>query len=116
MDDLFAEVLRDETQKARQAGDLEKIGKLQKVINVIQQASTPPPELELAEELMGAENDASRREILQEHAEEITPEFLQMLSQLVAQLEQEGQQDLSQRLQEAYRAALRFSMEVNLKK
>lgn len=116
MDDLFAEVLRDETQKAQQTGDLEKISKLQKVINVIQQASTPPPELELAEELLGAENDVRRREILQEHAEEITPEFVQMLNQLAAQFDQEGQQDLAQRLQEAYRAALRFSMEANLRK
>ena len=65
---------------------------------------------------MGAENEAARREILQAHADEITPEFLQMLSTLVSQLEQQGQQELSQRLQEAYRAALRFSMQANLKK
>lgn len=116
LDDLFAEVLRDEIQKAQQAGDLEKTAKLQKVVNAIQNASTPPPEFALAEELLGAESDAGRHEILQAHAEEITPEFLQMLSQLVDQLEQQGQADLSKKLQEAYRSALRFSMEANLKK
>lgn len=116
LDDLFAEVLRDEIQKAQQAGDLEKTAKLQKVVNAIQNASTPPPEFALAEELLGAESDAGRHEILQAHAEEITPEFLQMLSQLVDQLEQQGQADLSRKLQEAYRSALRFSMEANLKK
>jgi hypothetical protein len=116
MDDFFAEVLRDELEKARQAGDLDRSSKLQTVVSVIQQASTPPPEFELAEELMGAENEASRREILEQHADEITPEFLQLLSSLMAQMEQQGQEELLQKLQEAYRSALRFSMQANLKK
>lgn len=116
MDDFFAEVLRNELQEARQASDLDKLGKLQKVVDVIQKASTPPPEIALAEELMGAEDENKRREIMQAHADEITPEFLQILSQLSAQLEQQGQPEVAQRLQETYRAALRFSMEANLKK
>lgn len=116
IDDFFAEVLREETQKAREANDQDRIAKLQKLVDVIQQASTPPADFALAEELMGAENDAARREILEAHADEITPEFLQMLSQLVAQLDQQGQKEVAQRLQESYRSALRFSMEANLKK
>jgi hypothetical protein len=116
IDDFFAEVLREETQKAREANNQDRIAKLQKLVDVIQQASTPPADFALAEELMGAENDAARREILEAHADEITPEFLQMLSQLVAQLDQQGQKEVAQRLQESYRSALRFSMEANLKK
>jgi flagellin-specific chaperone FliS len=85
-------------------------------MDVIQNASAPPPEIELAEELMGAEDEAGRRQILEAHATEITPEFLQLLSSLMAQLEQQDQKELSQRLQEAYRSALRFSMQANLKK
>ena len=42
MDDFFAEVLRSELEQAQQAGDLEKIGKLQQVVDVIQAASAPP--------------------------------------------------------------------------
>ncbi len=116
MDDFFTETLRDELEKARKDGDLDRSSKLQKVVEVIQNASVPPPELALAEELMGAENEDSRREILEKHAEEITPEFLQLLSSLMAQLEQQDQKELSGRLQEAYRSALRFSMQANLKK
>lgn len=116
MDDFFTEVLRDELEKAHQSGDLDRSSKLQNVVGIIQNASAPPPEFELAEELMGAENEASRREIMEKHAADITPEFLQLLSSLMAQLEQQGQQELSQRLQEAYRSALRFSMQANLKK
>jgi len=116
MDDFFAEALRSELQKARDENDLDRQNKLQQVIQVIQQASTPPPGIGLAEELMGAENEEERQKFLEEHADEITPDFLQMLMTLMGQLEQQGQPELSQRMQEAYRSALRFSMQTNLKK
>ena len=114
MDDFFAEALRNELQQAQQAGDQERLQKLQKVVAVIQSASAPPPEIALAEELMGAEDEDGRQQILQANAESITPEFLQMLTQLMAQLEQQGQGELNERLQEVYRSALRFSMQKNL--
>jgi uncharacterized phage infection (PIP) family protein YhgE len=117
MDDFFAEALRVELQNARQANDLAKLGKLQKVVGVIQKASAPPPEIALAEELLGVESEEERRGVMEAHASEITPEFLQVLTSLMGQLEQQGDQpELAQRLQEVYRAALRFSMQANLKK
>jgi hypothetical protein len=116
LDEIFTEVLRLELQKAQQEKNQDRLNKLQQVIRVLQQASAPPPEIALAEELMGAENEDQRKKILQEHADEITPEFLQVLSQLVAQLEQQEQKEMAQQLQEVYRSALRFSMQSNLKK
>jgi hypothetical protein len=65
---------------------------------------------------MSAADEPGRREIMQAHAAEITPEFLQIVSSMLSQLEQQGQQELFQRLQEVYRSALRFSMEANMKK
>jgi hypothetical protein len=117
MDDYFADALRAELQAARESGDQARLNKLQQLVEVIQQASAPPPEIALAETLMGAETEEELRQMLQEHAGEITPEFLQMLSSLMAQVEQQGDQpELAKRLQETYRAALRFSMQANLKK
>ncbi len=116
IDDFFAEALRMELQKARQDGDLDKSAKLQKIVSVIQKASAPPPEIALAEELMGAEDEAGRRAILEAHAAEITPEFLQILTSLMGQLEEQNQPEMAQRLQDAYRSALRFSMQSNIKK
>jgi len=115
MDEFFADKLRNELQQAHQAGDMERVAKLQKVFNVIQDASAPPPEVALAEELVGAETEAERRAILEAHADQVTPEFLQVLNSLKSQLEQQGQAELAQRLQDVYRAALRFSMQANLK-
>jgi hypothetical protein len=114
LDDFFAESLRLELQQASQSGDADRLSKLQKVVSVLQQASAPPPELALAEELMGAETEEARKQIMQENADKITPEFLQMLTTLMSQLEQQGQPELGQRLQEVYRSALRFSMQSNM--
>ncbi len=116
MDDFFGESLRSELENARKSGDLERLGKLQKVVNIIQQASAPPPEVAFAEELMGVDTEEERRKLLEANAEKVTPEFLQVLTSLSGQLEQQGQPDLAQRLQEVYRSALRFSMQANLKK
>jgi hypothetical protein len=116
MDEYFAETLRSEIQQASQSGDMERMGKLQKVVEVLQEASAPQAEIALVEQLMGLEEESERQQFLQENAEAITPEFLQILTNLMSQVEQQGQAELSQRLQEVYRSALRFSMQSNLKK
>jgi hypothetical protein len=115
MDDFFAEALRAELQQAQQAGDNDRLGKLQRVVETIQQASAPPPELAFAEELLGAEGEEARKQLLEANREKITPDFLQMLTTLQGQVEQQGQTELAQRLQEVYRSALRFSMQSNMR-
>jgi hypothetical protein len=53
---------------------------------------------------------------MEEHKDQITPEFLQMLSGLLSQVQQSDQEpELEQRLQNLNRQALRFSMEKNLR-
>jgi len=114
---LFVDVLQNELQNARQSGNLDRSSKLQAVMSTLEKASTPPPEYELIEELMGAEDEKSRRAILEEHSQEVTPEFLQLLSGLIAQSEGQGQNlDVLSRLEDVHRSALRYSMEANLKK
>ncbi len=117
VNEMFVNILREELDAARQKGDLERSAKLQKVVGVIQQASTPPPEYQLLEDLLGAKDDGALRELFQKNAEKITPEFLQLLAGVIGQTEQQGQEpELLKQLQAIHRAALRFSMEANLKK
>jgi hypothetical protein len=114
---MFLEELTNQMQDARKKADLDRIGKLQKVVNVIEKASAPPPEVELAQKLVDAPDDATRRQILEQNAEMVNQEFLALINQLIAQSEQQGQpKELLDQLQAAYRSALRFSMEKNLKK
>jgi hypothetical protein len=115
--ELFVETLKAELQTARQKNDSERLAKLQSVVDILQQLSAPPPEIELAQELVGAASEADRRRMLEEHAADITPEFLQMLGGLASQSENQGQPpDVINHFKETYRAALRFSMEANMKK
>lgn len=117
LDEFFVQELNDQLEAARKAGDLEKLGKLQKIMEVLQQASAPPPEVGLVEELLEAPDEQATRRLLEEHREQVTPEFLQILSGLVAQVEQQPDKDaeLLRRLQAVNRQALRFSMEMNLR-
>lgn len=116
IDEFFMEALNAELQQARSQGDLERIGKLQRVNAVLEKASTPPPEVTMIERLLEVEDEDTRRQILSENLEMITPEFLQLLGGLVAQSQQQEQDPtVAERLQQIYSLALRFSMEQRLK-
>jgi hypothetical protein len=90
---------------------------LQQVAQVLQQASAPPPEVDLLEELIEAPGDQARRKILEEHRAEITPRFMEMLSGLVVQVEQsdDREQAFVDRLKSIASQVRRFSMESNLR-
>lgn len=115
VDDLFVHVLNEVMAETRKAGDLGKLEKLQTVMNVLQQASVPPPELELIEDLLGVEDEPGRRAWLEAHRSELTPEFMETMTALLAQAQNGEDEELLAHLQTAYRAVLRFSMEANLK-
>ncbi len=110
LDAYFVEVLQQELDAARSNGDLERIAKLQKVNGVIEQASAPPPELALIEQLLEAPNYDERMKLMQEKSEMVTPEFVQMLSALIAQSEEQQPPEVVSALKEIYRIALRVSM------
>ena len=115
IDDFFMEALRAELAKAQQNSDLERSAKLKKLVDVIQKLSQPPAEYALVEELLSAENQEARQEVLKNNISSITPEFLQILNGLVMQSEKEQQPaEVQQELKEIYRLALRFSMQNNL--
>ncbi len=115
VDDLFVQVLDEDMADARKAGDLGRLEKLQTVLNVLKQASAPPPELALIEELLAVEDEAGRRAWLETHRKEITPELMETMTALLAQAQNGEDEELLSHLQAAYRAVLRFSMEANLK-
>ena len=118
INEIFIEALRSELDAATQKNDTARLNKLQQVVETIQKLSVPPAEIALVQELVGATSDEERQKILEEHAEQVTPELLQMMSSLATQ-QGEGQEqsaDMLKSFQDAYTAVLRFSMEANLKK
>lgn len=114
IDEAFLQVLNSEMAAARQKGDLDKIQKLGQVVQVIQQASAPPPEIEMIEDLLEEEDEKARQEWLEANRDKVTSEFVDTLTSLVGQSQDGRDKELSDRLQEVYRSVLRFSMKSNL--
>jgi hypothetical protein len=114
VDDFFLQVLNAELAEARKKGDLERSGKLQQIAAVIQQASTPPPEVGMIEELLEMDSDQERKAWLEANQAEITPALLDTLTALMSQTQGAEDPALRQRLQDVYRSVLRFSMESKL--
>jgi hypothetical protein len=117
IDEFFMELVEQELKNARAAADLNRIGKLQKINAVIEEASAPPPELALIEQLLEMENYDQRMALMQSKTEMVTPEFTQMLSGLIAQSEAQKQpEDLINKLKEINRIAVRITMMAAMKK
>jgi hypothetical protein len=115
VDEFFVQAFNEEMEAARKAGDLEKISKLKQVEEVVDQASTPPPEVELIQELLeAAESDQELFNKLNEHHKEITPEFMDILSSLVARTESGEDEELKSRINKVFSAALRLTMSEKL--
>lgn len=116
IDEIFVQILNAETESARKSGDLEKLGKLQEVGKILQQATEPPPEIALIEKLMEAQDSEALKNLLDEHRDQITPDFLQTLSSIIVQVEQSGQNpELVKHLQNVHKQAMRFSMLTKLR-
>jgi hypothetical protein len=115
VDELFVQELNNAMEAARKKSDLERLGKLQKMVEVIQQASAPPPGLDFIEELMAAPDDQARQKLLEENKEQVTSEFLDMLTSLLAQVEGSEEKEMAARLKDIHRQVLRFSMQANLR-
>jgi len=111
VDDFFVQALNEAMEKARKSGDLDRIGKLQKIADVLQEASAPPEEYALIDELMNTQSDDDLKVKLEGVKDKITPEFLEAVSTLVAQAEAgEEDKEFLGKLNQIYSLALRMSM------
>jgi len=110
------EVVNQLLRQASEKNDYTRMGKLQKMVQVLQEASAPPPEVAFIEQLIQAPDDAAVEKMLADNDAVINDQFLEALSGLVAQMEAQSEQGnpeaqaLSQRLGEVFKIALKYSM------
>ena len=114
MDDFFLHRLDDAMEDARKRGDLDRISRLQKIVDVIQEASAPPKEMALIEELLNITDEKELLASLEAHRSELTSEFIDALSSVLAQAESEGNKEFLENIQKVYSLALRTAMKANL--
>jgi hypothetical protein len=114
IDEYFLQALSQEMEKATQEEDEERLAALQTILATIQElldAARSGPGSELFQELLQAEDADARKALMDEHAAEITPEFVEMITSTMVQLDADEQnKELADKVREIYREVLRFSM------
>ena len=115
VDEYFIQETNRLLEEAHRQGDLEKSTKLQKMLDLIQQA-TAPPEMALIEEYLDAPDEQSMQGFLETYQEEITQEFLDLLANIAVQVQDGKDKGLAEHVMSANRQALRFNMKRSLRK
>ncbi|UCF28092.1 MAG: hypothetical protein JSW42_15970 [Chloroflexota bacterium] len=115
IDEFFVQAVQQSLDEARQSGDLERSAKLSQLEEVIRQATAQPPEIEFLEELLEAEDEAARQELLDSNKDKVTPELFQMISGLMNQVTETNQDPvLVDKIKAINRQVLRYSMQSSL--
>ena len=112
------EVVNQLLRQASEKNDYTRMGKLQKIVQVLQAASTPPPEVAFIEQLLLAPDKAGIEKMLTENDAIVNQQFVDALSGLVAQMESQGDNPeakaMAEKLSEIYKIALKYSMKKNM--
>jgi hypothetical protein len=121
INDTFVQVLNRLLQDANKKNDAVLMPKLQQIVAVLQQASAPPPELALLEEMLATLDESALNKMIEQHAAELTPEFTSMVASVISRSEgQDGENksaeeaQMMEKLQVIYRAILKYTMKKNL--
>ncbi len=102
-------------KKASETNDYARMGKLQKMLEILQTASTPP-EVAFVEQLLDAPDEAGVTKMLEENSAIVNDAFMEALNGLVAQVDGAASQGnaeakaLSEKLGMVFKVALKFSM------
>jgi hypothetical protein len=115
IDEYFIQTLETEMNAAEQAKDKDRLEKLKQIVEAIEEAakaiSAPS---ELLQKLIDADDDA-RKKLFEEHAEEITPAFIESLTSLLVRLDGPENVEMADKVRSVYRQAVRFSMQSSMK-
>jgi hypothetical protein len=115
INNLFIQVVQSELEAARQTNDLDRGGKLQKVMDVIEELSAPPQEVEIINNLLSIPKIEDRQEFIESLSKETLQAVMDMLAGAVSQVESSGDLKLAKQVKEVYRQVLRHSMRISLK-
>ena len=113
--DVVNQMLRQASEK----NDYTRMGKLQKMVEILREVSTPP-EVAFIEQLLDAPDEMTLNKMLDENKDLINDQFMEALIGLVAQVDQATEQGnpeakaLGEKLSNVYKTALKYSMQKNM--
>jgi hypothetical protein len=106
-------------RQASEKNDYARMGKLQKMVEILREASTPP-EVAFVEQLLDAPDNAAVEQMLEANKAMVNDQFMQALIGLVSQVDQAAEQGnpeakaVADKLNVIYKTALKFSMKQNM--
>jgi hypothetical protein len=113
--DVVNQMLRQASEK----NDYTRMGKLQKMVEILREASAPP-EVGFIEQLLDAPDDGTLDQMLNANKDLLNDQFMEALIGLVAQVDQASEQGnpeakaLGEKLSKVYKTALKYSMQRNI--
>ena len=113
--DVVNQLLRQASEK----NDYTRMGKLQKMVEVLREVSTPP-EVAFIEQLLDVPDDVTLDQMLEANKDLLNDQFMEAMIGLVAQVDQASEQGnpeakaLSEKLSKVYKTALKYSMQRNI--
>jgi translation elongation factor EF-G len=113
--DIVNQMLRQASEK----NDYTRMGKLQKMVEILREVSTSP-EVAFVEQLLDAPDQAALEGMLEANKALVNDQFMEALIGLVAQVDQASEQGnpeakaLGEKLSVVYKTALKFSMKKNM--
>ncbi|NJN43971.1 MAG: hypothetical protein HC806_04105 [Anaerolineae bacterium] len=115
IDELFVNVVGSELEAARKAGDLQRSGKLQEVLDALDELSAPPPEVQVLNDLIAIENPDERQALLEALPPDAVSAIAEALAGVMGQIEASGDTALLNQVQTVYKQVLKFSMRMRMK-
>ena len=113
--DVVNQMLRQASEK----NDYTRMGKLQKMVEILREVSAPP-EVAFIEQLLDAPDDGTLDQMLDANKDLLNDQFMEALIGLVAQVDQASEQGnpeakaLGEKLSKVYKTALKYSMKRNI--
>lgn len=113
------DVVNQMLRQASENNDYTRMGKLQKMVEILREVSTPP-EVGFIEQLLDAPDDGTLDKMLDANKDLLNDQFMEALIGLVAQVDQASEQGnpeakaLSEKLSKVYKTALKYSMKRNM--
>ena len=93
IDDAFIEIANAELAAARQASDFERSGKIQNLLDQIEEMMKVPAEFAFLQSLMQIEDIGKLTETIEKNKDAVTDDFKEMLTTVIDNVSHEADQD-----------------------
>jgi hypothetical protein len=119
IDNYFMHVLEQSLEKAKNENNYESLGKLQTILDTLQEAAqqlkntSGAEESEFIEKLLQTD-EADQLKLLQDNEDKVTPKFVEIITGLMVQAEQGADENSKNAIKLLYQETLKISMKSNL--